>query len=270
MIRRPAYGRTSCPPVICTDPRQHRRRLGDHRTELAQPHRGAFPEPHQVQLTGQTYACECIYAARRRCEAEVRPVPARHVRLAADRAEPAARIASARTTTGCIQVVHSAGMLWGAAGTVMNVAGNTAGPTVGVAWTVRSAPRRLSPRASPARIRREGRYLVPGRRREQHRPRCRRDVLPSSRYPIAARPVRSFMGARVRVTANGTAPADGHGLRAVHPEWHRALGRLPPPPTSRNVWFAGEYVGKDSMDPYRAQPSSTGARTSESPTRSDP
>jgi hypothetical protein len=233
---------------------------GTNSLNLATP---GWPNLTRVQLTGQTYACECIsgppaggakqkYGPHPLGEGLIDPGISN---------QPMARLDT--NDDRMHQVVYSQGMLWGAAGTVMDVAGNTSGPTVGVAWwTVRVgtlAGVLTAGIAGQGYIGVKDSYLwFPAVAVSS----AVRGVVAMSfsspnRWPsLAYAQFDPFMGAStVRVAANGTAAADGF---TAYPPYTRngaeRWGDYNAAATDEagNVWFAGEYVGKDSTLPSRA------------------
>jgi hypothetical protein len=222
-----------------------------------------FPNLTRVQLTGQTYACECISGAPAGgAKQKYGPYP-----LGQGQIDPSLsnqQLPRLDTNDDRMhQVVYSQGMLWGAAGTVMNVAGNTAGPTVGVAWwTVRVgtfAGALAANFAGQGYIGANDSYLwFPAVAVSS----AVRGVVAMSfsspnRWPsVAYAQFDPFMGAsEIRVAANGTAAADGF---TAYPPYTRngteRWGDYNAAATDEagNVWFAAEYIGKDSTLPDRA------------------
>ncbi|MCU0504591.1 MAG: hypothetical protein MUE82_02265 [Chloroflexi bacterium] len=222
-----------------------------------------FPSLTRVQLAGQTYACDCIYGAPAGgAKQKYGPHPLGEGLIDPSISnQPMARLDT--NDDRMHQVVYSAGMLWGAAGTVMDVAGNTAGPTVGVAWwTVRVGTLGgglLASIAGQGYIGVKDSYLwFPAVAVSS----TVRGVVAMSfssptRWPsVAYAQFDPFMGAStVRVAANGTAAADGF---TAYPPYSRngteRWGDYNAAATDEagNVWFAAEYIGKDSTLPSRA------------------
>ncbi len=234
---------------------------GTNSLNLATP---GWPSLTRVQLTGQAYACECVSGPPAGgAKQKYGPHPLGEG-LRSTPASAASRWrGSTRTTTGCTRSIYSQGMLWGAAGTVMDVAGNTTGPTVGVAWwTVRVgtlAGMLTAGIAGQGYIGVKDSYLwFPAVAVSS----AVRGVVAMSfsspnRWPsVAYAQFDPFMGAStVRVAANGTAAADGF---TAYPPYTRngteRWGDYNAAATDEagNVWFAAEYIGKDSTLPNRA------------------
>jgi hypothetical protein len=224
---------------------------------------GAFPNLTRVQLAGQTYACECVYgppAGGAKQKYGPHPLGEGQIDPGISN-QPMARLDT--NDDRMHQVVYSGGMLWGAASSVMNIAGNTAGPTVGVAWwTVRVGTLAGMLSASIA-----GQGYIGAKDSYLWFPAVGvsstvRGVVAMtfsspSRWPsVAYAQFDPFMGAsEVRVAANGTAAADGF---TAYPPYTRngaeRWGDYSAAATDEagNVWFAAEYIGKDSTLPARA------------------
>ncbi len=222
-----------------------------------------WPQLSRVQLTGQTYACDCIYGAPAGgAKQKYGPHPLGQGQIDPTIVnQPMARLDT--NDDRMHQVVYSGGMLWGAASSVMNIAGNTAGPTVGVAWwTVRVstfAGGLMASIAGQGYIGAKDSYLwFPAVAVSSTvRGVVAMTFSSPSRWPsVAYAQFDPFMGAsEVRVAANGTAAADGF---TAYPPYSRngteRWGDYSAAATDEagNVWFAAEYIGKDSTLPYRA------------------
>lgn len=221
---------------------------------------GFFPSINRVQLRTQTYACDCIFGSPAGgAKQKYGPYPlgqAGSYPIAPNQALPRLDTNDDRMH----QVIYSSGMLWGAASTVMNVVGNTAGPTVGVAWfTVRAATFVGMPLASVA-----GQGYIGVKNSYLWFPAVAvsnavRGVVAMTfsgpdRYPsVAYAQFDPFMGASaVRVAAAGTFPADGFTAYAPYTRnGSERWGDYNAAATDEagNVWFAAEYVGKNGS-PY--------------------
>jgi hypothetical protein len=155
-------------------------------------------------------------------------------------------------------------MLWGAASSVMYVTGSSY-PTVGVAWwTVRALSGPFTGQMS-ASIANQGYIGVKNSYlwfpavavSNSVRGVVAMSLSGTDRFPsLAYAQFDPYMGAStVRVAASGTAPADGF---TAYPPYSRngteRWGDYNAAATDEagNVWFAGEYIGKDSLPPNRA------------------
>lgn len=218
-----------------------------------------FPDLTRVQLTGQTYACDCIYSAPGGgATQKYGPYPLGQYGSAP--IAPNQNLPRLDTNDDRMhQVIYSNGMLWGAASTVMNVVGQSATPTVGVAWwTVRANPMMGASIYSQGYIGVKNSFLwFPAMAVSS----TVRGVVAMTfsgpdRYPSTAyAQIDPMMGASsVRVAAAGTAPADG--FTAYAPYTRNGTERwgdysAAATDESGNVWFATEMIGKDALDPYR-------------------
>ena len=221
---------------------------------------GSAPWLSRVQLTGQTYACDCIYGAPGGgATQKYGPYPLGQ--YGASPIAPNQNLPRLDTNDDRMhQVIYSNGMLWGAASTVMNVVGQSATPTVGVAWwTVRANPVMGASIYSQGYIGVKNSYLwFPAMAVSS----TVRGVVAMTfsgpdRYPSTAyAQIDPMLGASsVRVAAAGTAPADG--FTAYSPYSRNGTERwgdysAAATDESGNVWFATEMIGKDALDPYRA------------------
>ncbi len=221
------------------------------------------PRLRHLQLTSQTYACDCLAGAPAGgATQKAGDYPLGQGGYPAGGIEPGQALARLSTNDDRMhQVTYADGMLWGAASTVMRVTGSSS-PTTGIAWwTIDVGTRNGSLSAhinGQGYIGARNTYLwFPAVTVSGGRGYVAMTLSGPGYYPSVAY---ATFGPRtgastVRIAGSGVAPADG--FSAYDPNTRDGTERWGDYSAAATdergrVWFSAEYVSKDSRVPDRA------------------